>query len=149
MRTSEFLAEGEIYTRETLREKFGVTDQTLNTGIFKPQGHDSVWLFITEKKSGGMTKYEDRLQGDMLYWQGQTAGLKDRQIIDHGARDLELLVFYRPAKSSYAGSGFRFEGSFEYVSHAGAAPTNFVLRRLAGKSVSSSREPAGEIERSP
>lgn len=135
MRTSDFLVCGEIYTRDQLRKEFAITDSTLNTGIFKPQGHDSIWLFITEKKSGDMTEYEDRLEGDNLYWQGQTAGLKDRQIIEHRERDFELVVFYRPEKSSYEGSGFRFEGPFEYVSHSGAAPTNFVLRRESGRPV--------------
>ncbi len=129
MRTSDFLVEGEIYTRDQLRETFAITDQTLNTGIFKPPGHDSIWLFITEKKTGGMTEYEDLLQGDKLYWQGQMAGLKDRQIIEHGSQSLELLVFYRPEKSTYPGSGFRFEGPFEYMSHSGMSPTSFVLRR--------------------
>ena len=70
MRTSNVLKQGQIYTRHDLRELFRIADKTLDTGIFKPRDHDSVWLFVTEKKSEGMTGYVDRLDGDVLYWQG-------------------------------------------------------------------------------
>jgi hypothetical protein len=123
------LKQGEVYTRQQLRERFGIADKTMDTGIFKPSGQDSVWLFVTEQKPIDMTAYVDRLDGDTLHWQGQTAGLKDAQIIEHAERDLELVVFYRPRKDYYSGYGFRFEGAFVYVSHSGSNPTSFVLRR--------------------
>ncbi len=43
---------------------------TVNTGIFQPQGHDSVWLFVTEHKTPDRTQYVDHLEGDVLRWQG-------------------------------------------------------------------------------
>lgn len=130
MRTSNVLKQGQIYTRHDLRELFRIADKTLDTGIFKPRDHDSVWLFVTEKKSEGMTGYVDRLDGDVLYWQGQTAGLKDPQIIEHAQRGLELVLFYRPRNDAYPGYGFKFEGAFEYGSHSGGNPTSFALRRV-------------------
>ena len=132
MRTSEVLTQGDVYTRQQLRERFGIADKTMDTGIYKPPDHDSVWLFVTEKKSDEMTAYVDRLEGDTLYWQGQMAGLKDDQIIEHAGRGLELVVFYRPKKDAFDGYGFRFEGAFSYESHSGGAPTSFVLRRFPG-----------------
>jgi hypothetical protein len=123
------LTQGEVYTREQLRKRFGITDKTLDTGIFKPPDHDSVWLFVTEQKRDDMTAYVDRLEGDTLHWQGQMGGVKDPQIIEHADRNLELVVFYRPKRDHYDGYGFRFEGPFRYVSHSGAHPTSFVLRR--------------------
>jgi hypothetical protein len=51
MKTSESLVDGAIYTRSELREMFNIRDATINTGIFRPKGHDSVWLFVTEKKN--------------------------------------------------------------------------------------------------
>jgi hypothetical protein len=131
VRTSNELQLGQIYSRDQLRERFDIEDKTLYTGMFKPPAHDSLWLFVTEEKTEGMTGYQDRLDGDVLYWQGQTAGAKDSQIIEHGRRGLELLLFYRPRKDSYPNHGFRFEGQFEYVSHTGGRPTDFVLRRVA------------------
>ncbi len=130
MFTSSKLHEGEVYTRDTLRQMFNITDQTLFTGIFKPADHDSIWLFVTERKSGDMTNYRDALDGDTLHWDGQTSGRKDALIMGHERMGLELLVFYRRSKQQFTGAGFTFEGCFRYVSHMGGAPTHFVLQRV-------------------
>jgi putative restriction endonuclease len=146
MKTSECLANGTVYTRHELREKFDIADQTINTGIFRPRGHDSVWLFVTEQKAGGMTEYEDRLDGDTLYWQGQTSSIKDKQIVNHAADGLELVVFFRETKNQFPGYGFRFEGAFEYVSHRGTKPASFVLRRARGLHTSPTPSPPATRE---
>jgi putative restriction endonuclease len=87
---SERLRVGTVYTRKQLAEQFGITDATLNAGVFQPKGYSSVWLFVTEKKSADRTQYEDRLDGDTLPWQGQTEGRTDDLIIEHVARRLGL-----------------------------------------------------------
>jgi hypothetical protein len=130
MFTSKQLLEGQTYTREELQKLFQITDQTLYTGIFQPAGHESVWLFVTEQKPADQPQYQDRLDGDTLYWQGQTQGRKDQVIIEHEIRGLELLVFYRKAKKEFPGAGFRYEGRFRCLSHVGGNPTNFVLKRI-------------------
>jgi putative restriction endonuclease len=130
MLTSGELQVGSIYTRADLRQQFGITDQTINNGVFKPQGHDSVWLFITEQKSSDMTPYRDQLVGNTLQWQGQLRGRTDSLIIEHAQRGLELLVFYRMGKSEFQGGGFRYLGRFQYKSHSGGEPTSFVLERI-------------------
>jgi 5-methylcytosine-specific restriction enzyme A len=128
MQTSRHLTEGNVYTRKDLAEQFGITDATINTGIFQPAGHQSVWLFITEKKTADRTQYTDLLTGDVLYWDGQTEGRKDLLIIEHEQRGLELLVFYRVKRNQFAGGGFRYEGRFRHESHRGSRPTHFTLR---------------------
>ncbi|QJU60432.1 hypothetical protein HL653_03635 [Sphingomonas sp. AP4-R1] len=108
---------------------FKITDATLNTGVFQPAGSNSVWLFVTRDKTSDRTQYADHLEGDLLYWQGQTAGRTDDKIIGHEQVGDELLIFYRDSKRQHPGAGFRFEGPFQYVSHTGGGPTNFVLQR--------------------
>ena len=130
MYTSAHLTVGSVYTRKDLMEKFGITDATINTGIFQPAGHTSVWLFVTEKKTADRTQYADLLVGDVLNWDGQTEGRKDLLIIEHQQRGLELLVFYRTKRNQYPGGGFRFEGRFRYESHSGSRPTRFTLRQI-------------------
>jgi putative restriction endonuclease len=125
--TSDKLTPDTVYTREDLRSRFGITDATLNTGVFRPKGTSSVWLFITEEKTSDRTQYRDHLDGDTLHWQGQTSGRTDSLIIDHQARGLELLVFFRKRKYEYPGAGFRYVGSFVYTSHSGSGPTSFTL----------------------
>ena len=130
MFTSAQLTEGHIYTRADLRQLFHITAATLNNGIFRPAGHNSVWLFVTEQKPSSSTQYNDRLDGRELHWEGQMAGRSDNLIIDHARSGLELLLFYRKTVLQYPGSGFRYEGRFRYASHTGAHPTRFTLTRV-------------------
>jgi putative restriction endonuclease len=127
--TSAALVTGKIYTREQLRQRFEIEDATLNTGVFRPSGTNSIWLFVTRDKTSDRTQYHDRLEGDRLYWQGQTQGRTDVSIIEHEANGDEILIFFRESKRQYAGAGFRFEGRFRHVSHKGSKPTNFILQR--------------------
>lgn len=128
-RNEATLIRGNIYARNNLREMFEISDATLNNGVFHFKERREVWLFITENKSADREQYVDKLVGDILYWQGQRMGRTDLLIIDHKRAGDNLLVFYRRAKYEFEGAGFRYEGVFNYVSHSGSRPTNFVLRR--------------------
>ncbi len=103
MKTSESLVAGEIYTRKRLKEMFGVQDATINTGTFRPKGHESVWLFVTEKKTADQTPYHDLLDNDILYWDGQASdldsleteeeyfeGTKRKRFVNYYERDKKL-----------------------------------------------------------
>jgi len=92
MQTSTDLEEGHIYTRHELREKYEIVAASLNNGIFRPKGHSSIWLFVTERKSADRTQYVDLLKGDTLYWDGQSSGRSDQLIIEHEQRGLEIIV---------------------------------------------------------
>ena len=134
MKTSESLTRGTLYSRNDLRREFGITDATINTGIFQPRGTDSVWLFVTEQKTSDRTQYRDQLHGDVLEWEGQSSGRKDRLIIEHAINGLELLVFYRHSKAEYPDYAFRYEGQFRYMSHEpgdpdAKIPSRFILER--------------------
>ena len=140
--TSKRLTPDAVYTRDDLRNLFEVTDATLNTGVFRPKGTASIWLFITEEKTADRTQYRDRLEGEILYWQGQTSGRTDELIINHQARGLELLVFFRKRKYQHPGAGFQYLGPFDYVSHKGSAPTSFILQHQSLRSTIISSEEA-------
>lgn len=129
MRTSDHLQVGDTYTRNQLRTLFSITDATINNGVFRPKGHDSVWLFVTEKKTSDRTEYTDLLEGDVLRWDGQQKGLTDKWVIEQSERGTELIVFYRERRDQYPDFAFRYEGVFEYISHSGQYPTHFILRR--------------------
>ncbi|MDQ7839237.1 MAG: DUF3883 domain-containing protein [Thermodesulfobacteriota bacterium] len=130
MKSSDSLELGWIYTRKDLMSKFGINDATLKTGVFRPKGYRSIWLFITENKTNDRTQYSDLLNGDDLYWDGQLQGRTNPMIIGHEKAGDELLVFYRKKKYQYEGAGFRYEGTFRYVSHTGDKPAHFHLRRI-------------------
>lgn len=129
VRTSEQLRVGAIYTRDKLRDLFDITDATLNNGIFRPKGTDSVWLFVTEEKTPDRVQYTDHLDGDVLLMQGQTEGRTDSLLRDQASNGLELLVFHRAKKYEHEGAGFRYLGPFDYIRSFGSRPTSFVLQR--------------------
>ena len=66
-----------------LRQLFNISDSTINTGVFRPKGSNSIWLFVTEEKGVGITPYYDKLEGGVLQWQGQLSGRTDQLIINH------------------------------------------------------------------
>jgi putative restriction endonuclease len=127
--TSPELSINALYTRQELRAQFGIVDATIDTGVFRPKGTNSIWLFVTKTKTKDRTQYDDRLDGDILYWQGQSRGRTDASIIGHEANSDELLVFYRESKRQHPSAAFRYEGLFRYVSHEGSHPANFVFQR--------------------
>lgn len=131
IKTSSSLQLGEVYSWSKLKELFQISDATINNGILRPKGHDSVLLFVTEDKQGDRTQYKDHFVGDTLKIQGQTQGRTDDLIVDHKSKGLELLLFHRTRKETYPEYGFRYEGEFSYVSRAGAKPATFTLSRAA------------------
>ena len=125
--SSELLTPGEVYSREDLKSQFKITDATINTGVFRPKGFNSVWLFITEEKTADRTQYHDLYDEGVLTWQGQSSSRTDGLIIGHRDQALEILVFYRKRKYEFPGAAFRYLGPFNYVSHVGSKPTTFTL----------------------
>ncbi len=130
MQTSSQLVVGTTYTREDLARKFDIKDATLFTGIFKPKGHDSVWLFVTENKTPDRIQYKDALTEKDLYVEGQLSGRKDRLLSEHFERDLEIVLFYRKSKYEFEHAAFRYEGLFRFVEQSGKAPTRFHFLRV-------------------
>lgn len=130
LRTSRFLRPGFVYARAELAEAFHIVDASLNNGIFRPKGHDSIWLFVTRDKTPDRTQYADVLRSDRLFFAGQTEGRTDSWIIDHASNGDELLLFYRTRKYEHPGAGFMFVGEFTYSSHVAGRPSSFELRRV-------------------
>lgn len=139
--TSDFLRPGTVHALKELQARFDIVDQTINTGIFQPKGHRSVWLFVTEDKSADRRQYKDELVANILYWQGQNSGRKDDLIVTHADEDLELLLFYRTKKHQFDNYGFTYEGRFRYVNHETNedGPTDFVLQRVPGRRIEAER----------
>jgi hypothetical protein len=126
---SEWLEIGDVYTRNELRAIFGITDRTLDNGVFKPRDSRSIWLFVTKDKPKDRPQLDDDLKGDILYWQGQPAGRTDSLLIEHLANGDEVLLFYRQTVRQYPNGGFRYEGPFTYRGHSGSKPASFVFDR--------------------
>jgi hypothetical protein len=134
-RNSEKLDVGKVYSRQTLIESFSIQDATINNGVFRPKGSKSIWLFVTRHKTRDRVQYEDRLDGDLLHWEGQVSGRTDKMIIEHEYNGDELLLFYRESKHEHPSAGFLFEGSFRYISHKPGRPSRFVFQRCGSAAI--------------
>lgn len=130
MRTSASLTPGAIYSRKELAQQFEIKDATLFTGIFRPHGHESLWLFITERKTPDRPQYNDMLKNGDLFFEGQMSGRKDKLLAEHLEQDLEVLLFYRKSKYEFENAGFRYEGVFRFVEQSGKRPTLFHFCRI-------------------
>lgn len=139
--TSGSLNLGQVYTRLDLRSQFGITDSTINNGFFRPQNTNSIWLFVTHDKTTPELGPINAFEGDLFHWLGQKAGRTDNQVIEHEALGLEVLLFYRDSKSQFPGGGFRYEGSFRYLSHTAGPPTRFLLQRAGSEAEAEAPEP--------
>lgn len=126
---SKHLIPGKMYTRDHLLGILASQDRTIFTGIFKPKGWNSILIFATQKPAKDRTQFSNRLNEHTLHWQSQTKGRKDRQVVEHLQDGVELLVFYREETKQLPGGAFIYEGQFEYVSHTGREPADFILRR--------------------
>jgi 5-methylcytosine-specific restriction protein A len=128
--SSDYLTQLNLYSRENLKNSFQITDATINNGIFAPKGFDSIWVFITEKKTSDRTPYQDFFDGTTLIFEGQMQGRTDDLLINHQKDGTEILVFYRIRKDEHLNYSFRYLGKFDYLSHKGEKPTQFVLQSL-------------------
>jgi hypothetical protein len=124
MRTSGHLALGRTYTRDWLKNQFGILATGINNGVFLPRGHESVWLFVTQEKTRDRTPYQDLLKGDVLDWDGQTSARTDHLVVEHRERGMELLLFYRLRKNEFPGCAFRYCGRVLYESHVSGHPSH-------------------------
>jgi 5-methylcytosine-specific restriction protein A len=130
MKASSLLQEGVVYSRADLHALLEVgADPAFETGVYRAKPYDSILLFVTEKKSADRTQYEDRLDGDRLYWDGQMQGRTDAMIRDHRSHGFEILVLYRTSRREHPHADFVYVGQFDYVSSSGQHPTHFVFQR--------------------
>ena len=130
MLTSKHLVVGNLYTRHELMGMFDIKDATINTGIFQPKDHESIWLFVTKDKTPDRTQYSDILDGDDLYIDGQNSGRTDAKLIHHERDGLEVILFYRRRKDENPEYAFHYEGRFKYIGHRGLQPAQFHFRRI-------------------
>lgn len=142
---------GESYSRKELRRRFEISDETINTGVFIRKEANSIWIFVTQEKEADRTQYEDKLEGDLLSWQGQTQKRTDNAIIYHEFNTMEICLFFRKTKRDREDFSFIYEGTFKYVSHTSSGdniPSDFILRRSIEETKTISQQ-FDEIKTSP
>ena len=98
------LVVGETYDRPYLANLWGYQSfNALSRGVFTPQNQHIIVLFITKEKQISLTQYEDHIEQDVLFWEGEKGHASDKRII---ARQDTIHVFYREKHHTH----FTYEG---------------------------------------
>ena len=125
---SERLTRDQHYTRAELKQLFGFSDTSLETGVFRPSGYNSVWLFVTALPSTDGQPTTQLVDEDTITWVSAGGARSHQLVVTHELRGLELLIFYREAATPLA-AGFRYLGQFEYQRSTISSPAILTLTR--------------------
>lgn len=87
---------GQTYERPQLARMWGLEGyQAISRGVFTPRGKDLIVLFVTHEKQLCLTPYDDFIQEDLLFWEGESGHRSDARIMAASERGDEIHLFYR------------------------------------------------------
>jgi putative restriction endonuclease len=111
------LAIGKTYIRPYLAELWGYESyRAIARGVITPRYSNIIILFVTKIKQGSQTQYDDFIDGDLLFWQGEEKHGSDQRIIHAQENEDEIHLFYREIHHThfiYMGKVFLQEHSLE------------------------------------
>jgi putative restriction endonuclease len=95
-RFSDPLEFGKGYDRKVLAQLWGLGGfQAIGRGVFTPKGVGQIFLFVTRERLGWMTPYNNFLDDDLLFWDGEKGHGSDDRITSASRNGEEIHLFYR------------------------------------------------------
>lgn len=95
-RFTDPLEVGKGYDRKILARLWGLAGyQAIGRGVFTPKGIGKIFLFVTRERLGWMTPYNNFLDDDLLFWDGEKEHGSDERIISASRNGEEIHLFYR------------------------------------------------------
>jgi putative restriction endonuclease len=95
-RFSDPLEIGKAYDRKILARLWGLGGfQAIGRGVFTPKGAGQIFLFVTRERLGWMTPYNNFLDEDLLFWDGEKGHGSDDRITSASRNGEEIHLFYR------------------------------------------------------
>jgi len=143
--TFDELRTGQSYDRPELAERWGyVSHHAISRGVVTPAGTPYVILFVTKEKQQFLTQYEDHIEGDRLYWEGEEKHGSDDRVIRAEESGDDIRLFYREKHHS----PFIYYGALKLMDHERRtdAPSRFefLIQSLAG---ANAEDPLGDVGR--
>lgn len=87
---------GEEYSRDHLAKLWDYKGRRgLESGVITPGGKDFIILFVTLNKRKDQTQYRDRLEKDILFWEGQDKHRSDDRIINSRMKNESIHLLLR------------------------------------------------------
>lgn len=96
MSMASLLEIGKAYERPELVRLWGLGGfQAISRGVYAPRGQNAIFLFVTREKQDCLTQYNDFMEGDLLFWEGEQGHGSDRRIADASTNGEDICLFYR------------------------------------------------------
>jgi putative restriction endonuclease len=87
---------GHQYGRPTLAKLWGYESyRAFAKGVFTPKNLNVIALFVTKEKQDTLTQYNDYIDGNYLFWEGENQHGSDRRIIQAREKGTQIYLFYR------------------------------------------------------
>lgn len=87
---------GRTYDRPFLATLWGYqSHHAFSRGVFTPRDANVIVLFVTKEKQDSQTQYDDFIDGEDLFWEGEEKYASDRRILGARAAGTPIQLFYR------------------------------------------------------
>lgn len=87
---------GQNYERPFLAKLWGYQSfHALSKGVVTPANTKYIILFVTKEKQETLKQYNDYIDGNMLFWEGEEKHSSDKRVIEASRNDDEIHLFYR------------------------------------------------------
>jgi putative restriction endonuclease len=110
---------GQAYERPLLARLWGYQSfHALSKGVVTPAGTKFIIFFVTKEKQETLTQYNDYIDGNMLFWEGEEKHSSDKRVVEASKNSDEIHLFYREVHHT----------PFVYYQLRENAPSEFVFR---------------------
>lgn len=87
---------GQTYERPFLAKLWGYQSfHAISKGVITPAGTQYIIFFVTKDKQETLTQYNDYIDGNMLFWEGEEKHSSDKRVIESNKNGDEIHLFYR------------------------------------------------------
>lgn len=92
---------GQSYDRPFLSKLWGYQSfHAISKGVITPANTKYIVLFVTKDKQQTLTQYNDYIDGNMLFWEGEEKHSSDKRVVEANKNQDEIHLFYRETHHS-------------------------------------------------
>jgi putative restriction endonuclease len=92
---------GQSYDRPFLSNLWGYQSfHAISKGVVTPANTKYIILFVTKDKQQALPQYNDYIDGNLLYWEGEEQHSSDIRVVDANKNQDEIQLFYRDTHHS-------------------------------------------------
>lgn len=118
---------GQTYERPYLAKLWGYQSfHAISKGVVTPANTKYIIFFVTKDKQEALTQYNDYIDGNMLFWEGEEKHSSDKRVIEANKNGDEIHLFYREVHHS----SFVYFGRISLTDYQlrESSPSEFVFR---------------------